>query len=317
VALSLLHPRPPAGRRRRPSILLAAVLGAFGLVSVPVRGAVALAQDNPLSYVSTPAAGAQLAAGTAVTVRGGASNGEAGGILRVELSLDGGATWQLTTPSPTTENWSYTFTPAQPAVLTLVSRAATATAVESPTRSVTVTVAQPGRTIVCPCTLNWPTPAYGVHDEDDEQPVELGLRFMSSRNGYVTGVLFSRYADNTGPHVAHLWDSMGNLLAEQTLDSTGDAYPYVRFDQPVPITAGSVYTASYYTPSGHYASSEYYFSTSYWDYSPPYQTPLTWVPPGEAPDNWAGVYHYGDGGGFPSETWHASNYWVQPVFTTG
>jgi hypothetical protein len=285
------------------------------LAAVGVRGAAASPYDHPMSRISSPAAGTAVSTGSELTVRGGAVNGEAGGIVRVEISSDGGASWQPAQPDPTLETWSYTFTPTEPGVLTLVSRAATADIEEDPTASVTIKVATSG-TMQCPCFMNWPDPGYGVHDEDDAQPVELGLRFYSNRNGYVTGLLFKRYPDNTGPHVAHLWDGFGQLLAEATLDSTGDAYPYIRFAQPVPISAYTTYTVSYYTPTGHYASSEFYFNISYWDYTPPYPSPLAWQFGYEDPNYFAGVYHYGEGGGFPQQSWHASNYWVEPVFTT-
>ena len=32
------------------------------------------------------------------------------------------------------------------------------------------------------------------------------------------------------------------------------------------------------------------------------------------PGSSAGVYRYG--GGFPDQTWQASNYWISPTFTT-
>jgi hypothetical protein len=321
VPVSSLFAIPVRGGGRRlvtVVALLAMVVPA--LVIAGVRGAAASPYDHPSSWVSSPTAGALVGTGSPLTVQGGAVNGEAGGIVGVEISLDGGTTWHPTQPEGSPESWSYTFTPAEAGVLTLVSRAATADVVEDPTTSVTIKVATSGH-LQCPCFMNWPTPGLGVHDEDDAQPVELGLRFESLRAGYVTGLLFKRYPDNTGPHVAHLWDGHGNLLAEATLDSTGDAYPYIRFDQPVPITPYTGYTVSYYTPTGHYASTELYFSGAIDDF-PRYETPLPWMAiwanswtPGE-PGSYAGVYHYGEGGGFPDETWHASNYWVEPVFTT-
>jgi hypothetical protein len=282
------------------------------LVAVGVRGAAAGADDHPVSTITSPEAGAADWFYNPVTVQGTAANGEAGGIVRVELSLDGGATWHLTQPDPTFETWSYTFTPTGPGVLTLISRAATDDVVEDPTTSVTIKALS--GFMQCPCFFHWPAPDYGVHDEDDPQPVELGLRFSSIYNGYVTGLLFKRYPDNTGPHVAHLWDINGHLLAEATLDSTGDAYPYIRFAQPFPIMAGAIYTVSYYTPTGHYASSESYFDTSGASLSSswPIHTPYSG---GESGGLSPSVYHYGEGGGFPDETWHASNYWVEPVFT--
>jgi len=295
------------GGRRLVTGAIATVAMVPALVAVGVRGADASADDHPVSTIMSPEAGTSDMYYNPVTVEGTAVNGEAGGIVRVELSLDGGATWHLTQPNPTFETWSYTFTPTAPGVITLVSRAATADVVEDPTNS--VTIKPHSGPMQCPCFFDWPTPGYGVHDEDDTQPVELGLRFSSTQDGYVHGLMFKRYPDNTGPHVAHLWDINGNLLAEATLNSTGDAYPYIKFAQPVPIRAApAIYIVSYYTPTGHYASSEFYFNTSGASLTStwPLQTPYSAIP---------GVYRYGEGGGFPDQTWHASNYWVDPVFT--
>jgi hypothetical protein len=317
VSLSLCAiPVRGGGGRRLVTGVMATLAMVPALVGVGVRGADASSDDHPVSTITSPAAGSSDMYYNPVTVQGTAVNGEAGGIVRVELSLDGGATWQLTQPNPTFETWSYTFTPTAPGVITLVSRAATADVVEDPTTS--VTIKPHSGSMQCPCFFDWPTPGYGVHDEDDTQPVELGLRFESTQDGYLHGLMFKRYPDNTGPHVAHLWDIYGNLLAEATLNSTGDAYPYIKFAQPVPIRAGDIYVVSYYTPTGHYASSEFYFGyytdsefhlntigeslISTW----PLHTPYSAIP---------GVYHYGAGGGFPDQTWHASNYWVEPVFT--
>jgi hypothetical protein len=300
------------GGGRRLVTVVATLAMVPALVALPVRGAAAAPYDHPFSRISSPAAGTEVPTGSELTVRGGAVNGEMGGIVRVELSLDGGTTWQPTQPKGSMETWSYTFTPTEPGVLTLVSRAATADVVESPTTSVTIKVATRG-TVQCPCFIDWQLPGYEVHDEDDAQPVELGLRFYSVRDGYVTGLLFQRYPDNTGPHLGHLWDADGNLLAEQELTSAGDAFPYIQFAQPVPIRANAIYTVSYYTPTGHYASSENYFSSTswYWFNAQPL-VPFSFQSEGDG--YWGGVYHYG--GGFPEQTWHASNYWVEPVFVT-
>jgi hypothetical protein len=147
----------------------------------------------------------------------------------------------------------------------------------------------------------------GQIDDPDPVPVEVGLRFRTDRDGFVTGLLFYRYWDNIGPHIAHLWSADGDLLAEETLASTGDNFPYVRFGQPVPVQADRTYVVSYYAPGGHYASTEHYFD------SPVVAAPFSTVVD-EA--GGSGVYTYGEAGGFPDQTWHASNYWVEPVFTT-
>ena len=145
--------------------VVAALAMVPALITVGVRGAAASPDDHPSSWISSPAAGTEVSAGSPLTVRGGSANGEAGGIVRVEISLDGGTTWQLTQPEGGPETWSYTFTPTEPGVLTLVSRAATIDVVEDPTTSVTIKVAS--GTTQCPCFIGWQYPEYGVHDEDD------------------------------------------------------------------------------------------------------------------------------------------------------
>src|SRR5262249_21613293 len=154
-----------------------------------------------------------------------------------DVSLDGGSSWQAASAGPAT--WSFTFTPTAPGVLTIVSRAATAHAVEVPDRTVTVTVRAADGS--CPCVLQFPPAGVGPADDPDSVPVELGLRFRSDRPGSVLGLLFVHYPDNVGPFVGHLWTDTGDLLAEATLDSTADARPYLRFDQPVPIEADRTY----------------------------------------------------------------------------
>ena len=64
---------------------------------------------------------------------------------------------------------------------------------------------------VCPCSLWTMTTRPGPPDPD-MNPVELGMRFTSDINGFVTGIRFYKYAENTGPHVGNLWTSTGTLL---------------------------------------------------------------------------------------------------------
>jgi hypothetical protein len=44
---------------------------------------------------------------------------------------------------------------------------------------------------------------------NDPNGVELGMKFTSSQNGVVTGARFYKGPNNTGPHVATLWNSTG------------------------------------------------------------------------------------------------------------
>ena len=88
-------------------------------------------------------------------------------------------------------------------------------------------------------------------DVDDPSAVELGVKFRSDVDGFVTGVRFYKGADNTGTHVGNLWTTTGTLLATATFASeTPSGWQQVLFDAPVPITANTTYVVSYHTNVG-------------------------------------------------------------------
>jgi hypothetical protein len=137
---------------------------------------------------------------------------------------------------------------------------------------------------------------------NDFSPVELGVKFTASVNGTITGLRFYKGAGNIGTHVADLWSATGTLLATATFTSeTASGWQEVNFASPVTITAGTTYVASYHT-SGDYSDTPNYFTAS--------------LTNGEltAPSGSNGVYAYGAGGIFPTNTFDASNYWVDVVF---
>ena len=73
------------------------------------------------------------------------------------------------------------------------------------------------------------------------------------------------------------------------------------FSNPVAITAGTTYVASYHS-NGRYASTTNYFTAAR------VNGPLT------APAANNGVYTYGTGNLFPTGTYGATNYWVDVIF---
>jgi hypothetical protein len=151
------------------------------------------------------------------------------------------------------------------------------------------------------------TPA--VVAKPDNRAVELGVKFKSDIDGYITGIRFYKGTSNTGTHVGNLWTSSGQQLATATFtNETASGWQQVNFAQPVPITANTVYVASYHTNVGYYSINEGYFATASVD-SPP----LHFLRDGVSGGN--GVYKYGSSG-FPSQTYRSSNYWVDVVFTT-
>ncbi len=53
-------------------------------------------------------------------------------------------------------------------------------------------------------------------DNPDNQAVELGMKFRSDLDGFITGMRFYKSANNIGQHVANLWGPDGTLLGSGT-----------------------------------------------------------------------------------------------------
>jgi hypothetical protein len=139
--------------------------------------------------------------------------------------------------------------------------------------------------------------------EDDPNAVELGVKFTSTESGNITGVRFYKGSSNTGTHVADFWTSSGTLLATATFtNESSSGWQQVNFATPVAITAGKTYIASYHTNVGFYADDQQYFSKAYT--SGPFTVPAN-----------GGVYAYGGAKSFPTQSWNASNYWVDVVLS--
>jgi len=150
-------------------------------------------------------------------------------------------------------------------------------------------------------------------DSNDAKPVELGLKFKSDTSGLITGIRFYKAAKNTGTHVAHLWSTSGTLLGSATFTSeSASGWQQVNFAQPITVSANTIYIASYFAPVGHYSANTAYFSKRGVD-----NTPLHALADGVSGTN--GVYYYSSNprsGGFPSNGYQATNYWVDVVFQT-
>ena len=166
-----------------------------------------------------------------------------------------------------------------------------------------------GQLQTCPCSLwsNSMTPA--VPSDSDTQAVEVGIKFRSDVNGYITGLRFYKGSGNTGTHVGHLWTAGGTPLASVNFtNESASGWQQAPLATPVAITANTTYVASYHTTRGRYALDEFYFDTS--SFANP---PLQALRDGEDGPN--GLYKYGNNG-FPTESFRASNYWVDVVFDT-
>jgi hypothetical protein len=146
------------------------------------------------------------------------------------------------------------------------------------------------------------TPAVPATGESDA--VEVGVSFSPSTAGSVTGIRFFKGPGNVGSHVGHLWSSTGALLA--TVDfanETGSGWQTAKLSAAVALNPGQTYVVSYFAPAGHYSYSPNYFAT------PKTSGPLT---AGTANN---GRFSYATGGGFPTTSWNATNYFVDVEYS--
>ena len=271
----------------------------------------------PAPVLSSPTASSVVTVATPFTVSGTAADLGGGQVAGVEVSVDSGATWH---PATGTTSWSYSWVPTVSGPTTVEVRATDDSANTSTPVTRAITVAQRA----CPCSI-WPASALpapnnvggvsagegdgGASNGNDPSAVEVGVRFTSSVNGFVTGVRFYKASANTGTHTGSLWSSTGQLLATATFSGeSATGWQQVSFPTAVQVSAGATYIASYYAPKGHYSSDVNYFQTSGLT-----SDPLTALV--NTASNPNGVYHYGNGGVFPADTSGATNYWVDPVFT--
>lgn len=190
----------------------------------------------------------------------------------------------------------------------------------STTSSATVTATGPNNYVTTQVTLKpgsgggpkslsvWAASAVpGTITDPDANPIEVGMKFRSDVAGSVTGIRFYKGSRNGGTHLGHLWSSTGKLLGSVVFtNETSQGWQQANLLSPVAIQANTTYIVSYYAPQSHYSSDEYYFNSA------------VNTPPLHALQNGAdgpnGVYVYGSGG-FPNQSWGASNYWVDVVFS--
>ena len=162
-----------------------------------------------------------------------------------------------------------------------------------------------------PFTVFQTTDVPSVPLANDEQGIELGMRFRSTQNGFITGIRYYKGAGASGIHIGSLWNNAGTTRLAQAnfTNETPSGWQQVLFSSPIAITAGVTYVASYYSPSGDYAATKPYFTQAV------VNGPLRGLADGEDGPN--GVYRYSATSVFPNNTFQSSNYWVDVVFSTG
>lgn len=137
----------------------------------------------------------------------------------------------------------------------------------------------------------------------DTSSIELGTAFSVSTAGSATGVRFYKGQGNTGTHVGSLWNAAGERLAQVSFsDETATGWQTATFPAPVALEPGQTYVVSYLAPNGNYAYTPAFFSEPW----------INGILSAPGPNN--GRYQYGSGGSMPSNSWNATNYFVDVVF---
>jgi hypothetical protein len=138
----------------------------------------------------------------------------------------------------------------------------------------------------------------GAVVDPDNLPVELGLRFTSRRAGTLNAVRFLKARGDRSTHTVNVWNDRGEKLASGTPErESRSGWQQVALAKPLRIEAGKEYVVSYFT-------SRYKVTQNYFAKGAAQAGPLA--------TTGTGLYAYG--GGFPTQTWEASNYWVDVVF---
>lgn len=264
---------------------------------------------GPTTTVTAPSSGTTVQVLKPLTATGTAAPALGTVVARVEVSVDGGTTWNAANTTQTTGGavtWSYAWTPTAMGNAQIQVRSEDDNADIGATQSVGLTVGPQ----VCPCVI-FPSTASPAHpDSGDGASVEVGTKFKTSTAGNITGVRFYQSPTNTGSHVASLWTSNGLLMAStpaSTATVTQPGWQTLNFTTPVSVKANTTYVVSYHAPVGHYAADAGYF-TNGGAGAAPIQAQQSTSSSGN------GVYSYGSSTTFPNNSYNDTNYWVDPVF---
>lgn len=264
---------------------------------------------GPTTTVSAPASGTTVQVLKPITITGNATPSTGTVVARVEVSTDGGSTWNAANTTPTvggSVSWSYAWTPTSTGSAQIQIRAEDDNADIGTAQTLNLTVGPQ----ICPCVIFPSTAAPTQADSGDGSSVEVGTKFRTSTAGKITGVRFYQSTANTGSHVASLWTATGQLLAStpaSTAVVSSPGWQTLNFTNPPMIKANTTYVVSYHAPVGHYAADAGYF-TSKGAGQPPIQALKSGT------DGSNGVYSYGSSPLFPNNSYNDTNYWVDPVF---
>jgi len=265
---------------------------------------------DPVSVITSPADGSNQTINGVVTISGTASDDNT--VAGVEISVDGGTTWKIANG---TTNWTYSWTPLTQGTYTIKSRGYDDTGnmevpVNNGSNIITITLGPS----VCPCHIfTSQVPVAGTSNDNGTSNnlggQELGLKFQSGSDGYITGIRFYKTAGNTGTHIGELYTADGTRLSQATFtNETATGWQTVSFGAPVHINANTTYVAAYFSSLGNYVEDNDYFNGN-----SVINSPL--IALAEGTDGPNAPYVYTAVPAFPNQFFASANYWVDVTFT--
>jgi hypothetical protein len=133
---------------------------------------------------------------------------------------------------------------------------------------------------------------------------ELGNQFRSNTAGQVTAIRFWKDANERGTHTGNIWSANGALLASVKFTNESAAgWQQQILASPLSIAANTTYVVTVNTGDTFYVETEYGFSSA--------------VINGNLSSIVGNNGLYGARGAFPTNSWHASNYFRDVVFVAG
>lgn len=260
----------------------------------------------PVVTIAAPLHGSSHPAYQPITIHGTVTDDHL--VAGIEISVDGGNTWELI---PGHYNWTYTWTPPGLGSYTIKVRGFDdsgnmgAPGAAPSAASITVSTTLPE----CPCTIFQMTDEPAITNQyNNVAGIEVGVRFTTAMDGYIKGLRFYKSTNDTGTHKGSLWKNDGTLLARVTfLNETAFGWQEILLDTPVAVTAGTIYIASYHSPTGYYAETNPYFT------SPIINGPLTAIKDTD-PALGNGLYKFSTTPTLPTLNYDSDNYWVDVVF---
>jgi len=162
----------------------------------------------------------------------------------------------------------------------------------------------------CPCNVFTVTPTPSTFSESTG--IELGFKFRSNIDGYISGIRFFKTSNMGGTHVASLWNNQGQRITQATFGTeTATGWQEVNFT-PVAITANTIYTASVFMANGQYNASGNGFANDITNEN------LTAPRNGTAYDALGngsqGVFNASGSSLYPTSSFNATNYWIDVSF---